>query len=239
MLNTSRILKYLHINDFYEVIKLRQKILIVEDDLGISNLIKLNLNIANYETKEVYDGLEAINIIEKEHFDLIILDVMLPGADGFTIIDKIRPLDIPVIFLTAKNSVIDKVNGLKLGAEDYIVKPFEAIELLARIETVLRRYGKSTDILEFKDIKVYLKERLVKKNDNLIDLTLKEFELLCMLILNKNIALTREMLLEKVWQFDYFGGTRTVDMHIGSLRKKLDLNDNIKTVYKVGYRLED
>ena len=239
MLNTSRILKYLHINDFYEVIKLRQKILIVEDDLGISNLIKLNLNIANYETKEVYDGLEAINIIEKEHFDLILLDVMLPGADGFTIIDKIRPLDIPVIFLTAKNSVIDKVNGLKLGAEDYIVKPFEAIELLARIETVLRRYGKSTDMLEFKDIKVYLKERLVKKKDTLIDLTLKEFELLCILVLNKNIALTREMLLEKVWQFDYFGGTRTVDMHIGSLRKKLDLNDNIKTVYKVGYRLED
>ncbi|MBU5591532.1 response regulator transcription factor [Clostridium sp. MSJ-4] len=218
---------------------MRQKILIVEDDLGISNLIKLNLNIANYETKEVYDGLEAINIIEKEHFDLILLDVMLPGADGFTIIDKIRPLDIPVIFLTAKNSVIDKVNGLKLGAEDYIVKPFEAIELLARIETILRRYGKSTDMLEFKDIKVYLKERLVKKKDTLIDLTLKEFELLCILVLNKNIALTREMLLEKVWQFDYFGGTRTVDMHIGSLRKKLDLNDNIKTVYKVGYRLED
>ncbi len=218
---------------------LKRKILIVEDDLGISRLIKFNLNIANYETKEVYNGLEAINIIEKEHFDLILLDVMLPDADGFTIMDKIRYLDVPVIFLTAKNSVIDKVNGLRLGAEDYIVKPFEAIELLARIETVLRRYGKIKDILEFKDIKIYLKERIVKKNDKIVDLTHKEFELLCILAQNKNVALTREMLLERVWQFDYFGGTRTVDMHIGSIRRKLDLNDNIKTIYKIGYRLEE
>lgn len=218
---------------------MKQKILIVEDDLGISNLIKLNLNIASYETKQVHDGIEAIDIIQKEHFDLILLDVMLPGADGFTIMDKIRPLDIPVIFLTAKNSVIDKVQGLKLGAEDYIVKPFESIELLARIETVLRRYGKATDVLEFKDIKIYLKERVVKKNGILVDLTLKEFELLCILVQNKNVALTREILLEKVWQFDYAGETRTVDMHIGTLRKKLDLNENIKTVYKIGYRLED
>ncbi|MBW9145771.1 response regulator transcription factor [Clostridium sp. CM028] len=218
---------------------MKQKILIVEDDLAISNLIRLNLNIANYETKEVYDGLEAINIIENEPFDLILLDVMLPNADGFTIMDKIRYLDIPVIFLTAKNSVIDKVTGLKLGAEDYIVKPFEALELLARIETVLRRYGKANDALEFKDIKIYLKERIVKKSGKIVDLTLKEFELLCILVQNKNIALTRDILLERVWKYDYFGGTRTVDMHIGSIRKKLDLNDNIKTVYKIGYRLED
>ncbi|SFB04058.1 response regulator transcription factor [Clostridium frigidicarnis] len=218
---------------------MKQKILIVEDDLGISNLIRLNLNIANYETKQVHDGLEAIDIVQKEHIDLVLLDIMIPGADGFTIMDKIRYLDIPVIFLTAKNSVVDKVQGLKLGAEDYIVKPFESIELLARIETVLRRYGKANDILEFKDIKIYLKERVVKKNSDLVDLTLKEFNLLCILVQNKNIALTREILLEKVWQFDYIGETRTIDMHIGYLRKKLDLSDNIKTVYKIGYRLED
>ncbi|WP_055668838.1 response regulator transcription factor [Desnuesiella massiliensis] len=218
---------------------MKQKILIVEDDLAISRLIKLNLDIANYDSKEVYDGLEAINIIEKEQFDLILLDVMLPNIDGFTIMTKIEHLNIPVIFLTAKNSLFDKVNGLKLGAQDYIVKPFEAMELLARIETVLRRYGKVKDILEIKDIKIYLKERIVKKNGQLVDLTLKEYELLLILMKNKNIALTREMLLESVWQFDYFGGTRTVDMHIGAVRKKLDLNDNIKTVYKIGYRLED
>lgn len=218
---------------------MKQKILIVEDDLAISRLIKLNLDIANYDSKEVYDGLEAINIIKKEQFDLILLDVMLPNIDGFTIMTKIEHLNIPVIFLTAKNSLFDKVNGLKLGAEDYIVKPFEAMELLARIETVLRRYGKAKEILEFKDIKIYLKERIVKKNGQLVDLTLKEYELLLILMKNKNIALTREILLESVWQFDYFGGTRTVDMHIGAVRKKLDLNDNIKTVYKIGYRLED
>ena len=218
---------------------MKQKILIVEDELAISRLIKLNLDIANYGSKEVYDGLEAINIIEKEHFDLILLDVMLPNIDGFTIMTKIEHLNIPVIFLTAKNSLFDKVNGLKLGAEDYIVKPFEAMELLARIETVLRRYGKAKEILEFKDIKIYLKERIVKKNGQLVELTLKEYELLLILMQNKNIALTREMLLERVWQFDYLGGTRTVDMHIGSIRKKLYLNDNIKTVYKIGYRLED
>lgn len=145
---------------------MKQKILIVEDDLAISRLIKLNLDIANYDSKEVYDGLEAINIIEKEQFDLILLDVMLPNINGFTIMTKIEHLNIPVIFLTAKNSLFDKVNGLKLGAQDYIVKPFEAMELLARIETVLRRYGKVKDILEFKDIKIYLKERIVKKMIN-------------------------------------------------------------------------
>lgn len=218
---------------------MKQKILIVEDELAISRLIKLNLDIANYDSKEVYDGFEALHIIEKEKFDLILLDVMLPSIDGFTIMDRIEHLNIPVIFLTAKDSLFDKVNGLKLGAEDYIVKPFEAMELLARIETVLRRYGKAKEILEFKDITVYLKERIVKKNGQLVELTLKEYELLLILIQNKNIALTREMLLESVWQFDYFGGTRTVDMHIGAVRKKLDLNDNIKTVYKIGYRLED
>ncbi len=218
--------------------QLNKKILIVEDDKSISNLIKLQLNIASYDTEQVYDGLQSVKIIENGNFDLILLDIMLPGIDGFAIMEKIRCLNIPVIFLTAKDSVVDKVSGLKLGAEDYIVKPFEAIELLARIETVLRRYGKTEDVLSFKNIKIYIKERIVKKDDIIVDLTYKEFDLLCLLVRNKNVALTREMLLEKIWDYGFMGGTRTVDMHIGSIRKKLNLNDNIKTVYKIGYRLE-
>lgn len=222
-----------------EILILSRKILIVEDDEAISNLININLNMVGYETKQEFDGQEALAAIKKEKFDLIIMDIMLPGIDGFEIMQKIKDMNIPVIFLTAKNSVIDKVKGLKLGAEDYMVKPFETVELIARIEVVLRRYGKSEDYLEFKDLKVYEEERVVKKGDTEIELTLKEFELLILLIKNKNIALSREQILEKVWGYEYFGETRTVDTHVQRLRKKLGLLDNIKTVYKVGYRLED
>lgn len=218
---------------------LKKKILIVEDDLAIAKLIEINLKIANYETKKVMDGLKALEVIEKENFDLIILDVMLPLVDGFEIMGKIKHKNIPVIFLTAKKSVFDKVNGLKLGAEDYMVKPFEAIELLARIEVVLRRYGKNEKVLSFKDIKIYLEERIVKKSDDTIELSPKEYELLCLLIQNKNRALSREQILGSVWDMSYYGGTRTVDMHIKALRQKLGLSNHIKTIYKIGYRLED
>lgn len=216
-----------------------QRILIVEDDLGISDLIKLNLNMVGYETKQIYDGEEALVLIKEEKFDLIILDVMLPGLDGFSLMEKIRGYFIPVIFLTAKDTLLDKVEGLKMGADDYIVKPFEAIELLARIEVVLRRYGKKSSVLYFKNIKILIEERLVKSNNEVVDLTVKEFELLKVLIENKGIALTRERLLEKIWGYDYLGETRTIDMHIQKLRKKLNLVEEIKTVYKIGYRLED
>lgn len=216
-----------------------EKILIVEDDATISDLIKLNLKMVGYETRQAYDGTQALEIIEKEEFDLILLDVMLPKLDGFSIIGKIKHKDMPIIFLTAKASIVDKVQGLKMGADDYIVKPFESVELLARIEAVLRRYGKKKNILSFKDLEIYLEQMIVKKQGNTIDLTLKEFELLNLFIRNKGIALSREKLLEKVWGYDYLGETRTVDMHIQKLRKKLDLEGEIKTVYKVGYRLED
>lgn len=222
-----------------EILILSRKILIVEDDEAISNLININLNMVGYETKQEFDGKKALDTIKTEKFDLIIMDIMLPGIDGFQIMQGIKNMNIPVIFLTAKNSVIDKVKGLKLGAEDYMVKPFETVELIARIEVVLRRYGKSEDYLEFKDLRVYEEERVVKKGDVEIELTLKEFELLILLIKNKNIALSREQILEKVWGYEYFGETRTVDTHVQRLRKKLGLLDNIKTVYKVGYRLED
>ncbi|PAB61096.1 response regulator transcription factor [Anaeromicrobium sediminis] len=215
------------------------KILIVEDELPISDLINLNLRMINYETKQVYDGNEALEIIEKENFDLIILDVMLPKLDGFSVMEKIKNKGIPVIFLTAKDSILDKVKGLKSGADDYMVKPFESIELLARVEVVLRRYGKKSGILRFKDLEINLNERVVKKNGEIIDVTLKEYELLILLIENKGMALSREKILEKVWGYDYLGETRTVDMHVQRLRKKFKLEENITTVYKVGYRLKD
>lgn len=218
---------------------MNKKILIVEDDINISKIIKMNLNIVNYDTTEVYNGREAYELLQRERFDLILLDVMIPGIDGFELMKKIEPLRIPVIFLTAKNSVIDKVHGLKLGAEDYIVKPFESLELLARIETVLRRFGREETIMAFKDVQVLLDKREVKLHGKPVELTVKEFELLVVLLKNKNIALSREQLLDKVWGISYFGETRTVDMHIKSLRKKLNLYDHIKTVYKIGYRMED
>ncbi|MBD8497901.1 response regulator transcription factor [Paenibacillus arenosi] len=218
---------------------MNKKILIVEDDVHISKIIKMNLNIVNYDTTEVYDGLAALELLQREKFDLILLDVMIPKLDGFALMERIRPYCIPVIFLTAKNSVYDKVDGLRLGADDYMVKPFEAIELLARIETVLRRYGKEERMLGFQSLLIDLDKREVTKQGEVVELTPKEYDLLVVLLKNKNIALSREQFIDKVWGDDYYGETRTVDMHIKSLRKKLDLQDHIKTIYKLGYRLED
>ncbi|WP_028549857.1 response regulator transcription factor [Paenibacillus sp. UNC451MF] len=218
---------------------MNKKILIVEDDVHISKIIKMNLNLMNYATTEVYDGLAAFEMLKREKFDLILLDVMIPHLDGFELMERIKPHGTPVIFLTAKNSVYDKVNGLKLGADDYMVKPFEAIELLARIETVLRRYGHEDRVVEFQHVQVDLDKREVVIQGSPVELTPKEYDLLVVLLKNKNIALTREQFLDKVWGGDYYGETRTVDMHIKSLRKKLGLQEQIKTIYKIGYRLED
>lgn len=218
---------------------MNKKILIVEDDVQISKIIKMNLNLMNYATTEVYDGLAAFEMLKREKFELILLDVMIPHMDGFELMERIKPYGIPVIFLTAKNSVYDKVNGLRLGADDYMVKPFEAIELLARIETVLRRYGHEDRVMEFQHVQVDLDKREVVIQGAPVELTPKEYDLLVVLLKNKNIALTREQFLDKVWGGDYYGETRTVDMHIKSLRKKLGLQEQIKTIYKIGYRLED
>ncbi|CUU49166.1 response regulator transcription factor [Clostridium beijerinckii] len=214
-------------------------ILIVEDDEAISNLIRISLGMAGYECKQVFDGMEAFDLIKQESFDLILMDIMLPGIDGFELMKRIRGLNIPVIFLTAKNGLADKITGLKSGAEDYIVKPFETVELLARIEIVLRRYSKNNNCIEFKKLKIYEDERIIKNGDETIELTLKEFELILLLVKNKNMALSREYLLEKIWGYEYMGETRTIDTHIQKIRKKLDIADNIKTVYKIGYRLEE
>ena len=218
---------------------MKTNILIVEDDEAISNLIKINLNMVGYKSQQVFDGLEAFDLLKKEAFDLILMDIMLPGMDGFELMERIKDLNIPVIFLTAKNGLADKVIGLKSGAEDYIIKPFETVELLARIEIVLRRYSKNSNCIEFKNLKIYEEERIIKKEDEAIELTLKEFELMVLLVKNKNIAISREYLLEKIWGYEYMGETRTIDTHIQKIRKKLDITDNIKTAYKIGYRLEE
>ncbi len=216
-----------------------KRILIVEDELSISDLIKLNLNMVGYDTRQAFDGVEALELIKKEDFDLILLDIMLPKLDGFNIMSRLENLDTPIICLTAKNSIPDKVKGLRMGADDYIVKPFQSVELLARIEVVLRRYKKVSNLICFKDLQIYIEERIIKKDGKIIDLTLKEFELLLLLIKNKGMAFSREKILESVWGYDYFGETRTVDMHIQRIRKKLDLGKKIRTVYKIGYRLEE
>ncbi|HGG0416908.1 TPA: response regulator transcription factor [Clostridium sporogenes] len=216
-----------------------KKVLVVEDQIAIRELIAINLEMAGYEVIEASDGEMAVNYIENTYFDIILLDIMLPKLDGFSIISKIKGKGIPVIFVTAKDDVLDRVKGLKLGADDYITKPFESIELLARIEAVLRRCGKMEGIVKLKHLDIFPEQRLIKSKGKIIDITLKEYELLMLFIKNKNIALSREQILERVWGYDYFGETRTVDIHVLRIREKLNLKDCIKTVYKVGYRLED
>ena len=215
------------------------RILIVEDDEPIRNLIAINLEMVGYQVIACADGIQAMELLKTTKVDLVLLDVMLPGMDGFSLIQQIETDEVPVIFLTAKESVLDRVKGLRLGADDYIVKPFETIELIARIETALRRYKKNSGTIQFKNIEVSLDQRIVTKDGELIYLTAKEFDLFELFLKNKNIALTREQILEKVWGFDYLGLTRTVDIHVQRIRDKLDLKDHIKTVFKVGYRLEE
>lgn len=214
------------------------KILIVDDEKPICDLIDLNLTAAGYQCTAVQDGLEALARIEEKVFDLILLDVMLPGVDGYDIMEYIRPLGIPVIFITAKYEVRDRVKGLKLGADDYLTKPFEIVELLARVEAVLRRYHKGERLLTAGDVTVDVDARQVTKNGRPVDLTNKEFGLLLLFIRNKNVALYRETLYEQVWEGEYSGDSRTLDLHVQRLRKKLGWEQLLVAVYKVGYRLE-
>ena len=215
-----------------------KKVLIVDDEANIREIIKMNLELAGYECYEAEDGEKAIQLLNKIVPDIALLDVMMPNKDGFQISDEFVKRDIPIIFLTAKSNLTDKVKGLKLGADDYIVKPFEAMELLARIEVVLRRKGKEDNIFKYKNVEIDLSKREVLVDSKPVELTAQEFTLLEVLIKNKNLALSRDALLEKAWGYDYFGDTRTVDIHIQRLRKKLDWDDVIVTVYKYGYRLE-
>ena len=215
------------------------KILVVEDERAITDLIKINLIDSGYDVCCVYDGLAAADILETNTFDLILLDIMLPNIDGYELLSYIRPLKIPVIFITAKASLDDRVKGLMLGAEDYIIKPFEIVELLARINVVLRRYNKTETTLTYHDISIDTDNKIVTKGGKIIELTPKEFEILVLFVRNINITLFREKIYETVWESDYYGDTRTLDLHIQRLRKKVGLENNLKTVYKAGYRLCD
>ena len=211
-------------------------ILIVEDDLAIRELIKRNLQMVGHTCRTVAEGDKVIDAIGKECFDLVILDVMLPGASGFEVIQGLK--DIPVIFVTAKGTLEDKLKGLSLGAEDYIVKPFEILELIARVNVVLKRYGTNDTIVTIGDVKIDMKQHIVERAGEIINLTPQEFRLLEVLIHNKNLALSREQLLNLAWDYDYEGESKTVDVHIRKLRQKLGLEEYIKTVSKIGYRLE-
>ena len=214
------------------------KILIVEDEKPISDLIKLSLTKAGYSCKCAYDGEEAADMLDSNVFDLVLLDVMLPKADGFEVMEYIAPLGIPVIFITAKNSVADRVKGLRMGAEDYIVKPFEVLELLARVDVVLRRYNKTDSVINIGGLVIDTVSMSVTRDGVPIALTKKEYDLLLLFARNPRIALYRETIYERVWGGDFVYGTKTVDLHVQRMRRKVGWEGKLVAVNKVGYRLE-
>ncbi|MCR5214992.1 MAG: response regulator transcription factor [Eubacterium sp.] len=214
------------------------KILIVEDEKPISNLIRLSLKNVGYNCDTAYDGATAADLIDENVYDLILLDVMLPEIDGFELMEYIKPLGVPVIFLTAMDKLQDRVKGLKMGAEDYIVKPFEVAELIARVEVVLRRYNKTEEIFELNGLVVDAASMSVRRDGKEINLTPKEFDLLLLFLRTPNTALYRENIYEKVWGGELEYGSKTVDLHVQRLRKKAGLEKELKSVSKVGYRLD-
>ena len=213
------------------------RILIVEDDEAIANLLCMNLMKSGYECEMAEDGEKAADLLEVNFYDLVILDIMLPKMNGYEVLEYAKSLEIPVIFLTAMGETAQRVRGLRMGAEDYICKPFEITELLARVETVLRRYKKTDARMYLLDIVIDTESRMVFQNGKQVELTLKEYELLLLFVRNKNRALYRETIYENVWGGEYSGTGRTVDLHVQRLKKKLGLEEHITAIYKVGYRL--
>lgn len=211
-------------------------ILIVDDEEAINELVKLNLKLVGHNCEQAFDGQEALNMIKQKQYDLILLDVMLPQISGFDLMKYIKGT--PVIFMTAKDRIEDKIQGLTSGAEDYIVKPFEILELIARINIILRRNKAENTVVQIDDMRINRESKIVTYKDQMVELTPQEYNLLEVFIVNQNLALSREKLLELAWGYEYEGDTRTVDVHVQKLRKKLGLEERIKTVYKVGYRLE-
>ena len=214
------------------------KILIVEDEEAISDLIRMHLTRAGYVCEQAFDGKEGADKICSKHYDLVLLDIMLPEISGYELLDYVKTNDTPVIFITAMGELSDKVKGLRAGADDYITKPFEMVELLARVETVMRRYHKASDKIQIDDVVIDISSRTVMREKEQISLTMKEYELLLLFARNPNIALYRETIYENVWGSNYMGDSRTVDLHVQRLRKKMNWEDKIKAVSKVGYRLE-
>ena len=215
-----------------------QHILIIEDDAAIAHLMESTLRREQYNTIWAADGVQGADLFETGHFDLILLDLMLPGISGFELLEYFVPSKVPVIIISAMGQVENRIKGLKMGADDFLVKPFQIGELLARVESVLRRTGKKETTFSCEEVTVDCDSRVVLKNGQEVELTAKEFDLLTVLIRNRNVALSRCFLYESVWQEEYTGETRTLDNHIQRLRKKLGWNDKIQTVFRIGYRLK-
>lgn len=214
------------------------QILIVEDEKPISNLIRLSLSKEGYACTCAFNGADAADLLDRERFDLVLLDIMLPQIDGYELMEYIRPMEIPVIFITAKNAVADRVKGLRAGAEDYIVKPFEIVELLARVDVVLRRYRKNQTVLHIGGLEIDTYAMQVRRDGEEIALTKKEYDLLLLFAQNPRRALFRETIYERVWGEEYPFGSKTVDLHVQRLRKKVGWENQLNAVNKVGYRLE-
>ena len=216
------------------------RILIVEDDSGIADTVALNLRYVGYDYLVFDDGKKAVAYLEKDHsFDLALLDIMLPGMDGFELFSYMEKYNIPVIYMTAKTDSESEVRLLRDGAEDYIVKPFEVVTLLVRIEKVLVRTGRLNQVYRFQDLTIDAENRTIIKGGEPVELTPLEFDVLCVLVRNKNRTVSRDRILNEIWGEDYFGDLRTVDVRIANIRKKLGLTDEIRTISKTGYRLEE
>ncbi len=213
-------------------------ILIVEDEENISRMIAATLEMAGYTCQICADGAQAVEQVQPGAFDLVLLDIMLPGMDGFQVMERLRGVGVPVIFLSAMQQVGDKVRGLRLGAEDYIAKPFEALELLARVEVVLRRRGGGCQVLTYGPITQNLDSHTVTLHGQVVPLAPKEFELLRVFLQHQDLALSRERLLSMVWGYEFQGESRTVDIHVQRLRQKLNLAQHLVTLPRIGYRLE-
>lgn len=215
------------------------RILVVEDDKDISSLIALALKNAGYEVNAAYDGEMGADFLEKDSYDVVLLDIMLPNIDGYELFSYIKEYSVPVIFITAKGEISDKAKAFHMGADDYLVKPFEIEELILRTENVLRLHGIKNSVLKVKDVTLDADSHIVKKAGREIMLTPKEYELFSMLIRNKGIALSRFAIYDRIWGDEALNETRTLDIHIARLRKKLGLEDEISSVHKVGYILKE
>lgn len=217
-----------------------KKILVVEDEVAINDLICMNLEIAGYAAIPFFDGEVFISHLKEHHnYDLALLDIMLPKKDGFELLEELKTYEIPVIYLTAKGDLPSKVKGLRSGAEDYIVKPFEMLELLVRIDHVLKRFGNDEqEEIKIKDVVINERKRTVHKGGVQIPMQPMEFDCLMVFWKYRNRVMTRDQILNILWGVDFEGESRTVDVHVGNIRKKLDFSDIIITVPRVGYRME-
>lgn len=213
------------------------RILVIEDEYAINDLIALNLGMVGHTAVQAFTGREAIKAAQETPFDLLIVDVMLPDTDGFKVYEKLKGT--PAIFVTALGETADKVKGFERGADDYIVKPFEMTELLLRVEAVLRRTHKSESCYRIDDLVIDFEAKTVTKGGEPVELTLQEYALLEVLVKNRNIALSRQRLMREAWDVSFLGESRTIDVHIQRLRKKLGLDERIKTIYRLGYRFEE